>query len=254
MKNKMLIVCLLLVFYPIFPTGKSPKLKKTFQNDSLGIQFQYRSEDFDDEKDGLPPVEQWKGQRVARLGIALQLPPNYSARIMKIERDWYIPSCTSNPISDSALIIGFSANKSTQFTESIKIYYTSGDFQHIAYNENFALRDSNNDVVEIKGEHPSKIQAALALNNWASLGRQDLAEKASYLNGKIWKGVRGHNFIGVNNDQGYAGLDYFYASFLLTKMKGGCTIVCSYKNMPYARNPLKEYRFYEIVSSIKFVN
>jgi hypothetical protein len=232
--------------------GRKRELKQ-FMHVDLGICFEYDIDSFDNNPDGLPSSNEWQLYKNPALGIQFRLPPGYSVRIdAPIEsHTWATPPCDHCSIQDSCLAIFFK-DRENNLINAVDIYFTSADFRHIAWDESFLPELTDRDIyVDIKEEDTTLIQSALAENKWESMGRQGMKSSASYLDGIVWKGLRGSNFSGVYNDQGYAGLDWMHLAFLMRRITDRCSIVFSYNNVPSNRPPLKEYRFYDIVASVQ---
>ena len=98
---------------------------------------------------------------------------------------------------------------------------------------------------------------------WISLGRQGTKENASEMNGFVWKGLRGHNVIGLYGDKGYEGITDFIQVFLFRYGPSGCNAVFSFYSGPgddlngcfdKANCYYGETDFYEIVASFSFTD
>ena len=235
--------------------ARKPREVMQFKNVDLGIEFDYDRESFDTAIDDLPSPGKWGLYKNATLGIEFRVPPGYFVKIGKPDEsyDWATSACDSCAINDSCITIFFKGAENEIPIRSVTIYWTKADFRHIAWDEWFLPITNRNIPVDIKEEDTLLVQSALSTNKWESLGRQDMREPASYLDGKVWKGLRGHNFTGVYDQNGYAGLDWMQFGFLTRKITASCFVVFSYKNTPSSRTPLEEYRFYEIVSSVLFL-
>jgi hypothetical protein len=226
-----------------------------FTNVDLGIQFDYDANSFDNEPDGLTGSNDWQWYKNTTLGIEFRLPPGYFVRVDKQDesRSWATPACDFCPYKDSCLVILFKDTENN-LIRSVSIYFTSADFRHIAWDEHFIPVVKDLDIpIDIKYTDTLLIQSALSANYWESMGTEGMRIPASYLNGKVWKGLRGDNIIRIYNYRGNAGDDWEHIGFLTHNIAANCSVVFSYGNTPSSRTPLKEYRFYEIVSSVQFI-
>jgi hypothetical protein len=227
---------------------------KTFTQKTLDIQFKYRdADDFDDERRISTPQLKWKEVTIPELKIKLKLPPGFTAIAERYNPPRVGAFCDPSLFTHSVKIVLSGKNQKEHYRESIFIHYSEEDFLNIGYMYDFILVDSLFDKIWLKDGDPLQIKRALDNNSWASLGRQDMTEEATVLVGTKWKGLRGSNFTGTYNDNGYAGLQRFSSSFLVYAYSNNCNLICNYTDSQLDANQLGESEFYDIVSSIEFL-
>ena len=211
---------------------------KIFTNRSLGIQFKYRdADDFDDEKRVSTPYPKWIEVNIPQLKLEVTIPSGF---VVETEKATLVK-------------IVYVDDKQTNKFTAIQIYLSELSFPQIAEEHNFVLVDSLGDIIWLNEGNPSQIKWAIANNSWASLGRQNMTEDANALNGISWKGVRGSNFTGSYNENGYAGLQRCTSSFITYSIDNKNRLVCDYSDTQLDPNPMSESEFYDVVASIKFL-
>lgn len=226
--------------------------RKMYSNKDLGINIEYR--DADDFDDGTAVTSQplaWRKVSIPQLKLTVKLPRGFSFKTQPLEKSFDIADCNHWLFRDSAIVILAPHPGQRGKSEAIVIYSTSSIFLHIAVNEGFALIDSELHEIDFKDADTMAINRAIENHTWGSLGREDMTEAASYLDGFQWKGIRGANSTGYHDEKGYAGLQRVHSVFLVRRLADGCNIVCSYVDLQMQSNPIRESDFYRIVSTIE---
>jgi hypothetical protein len=214
------------------------RTSKVYTNSNLGIQFRYRdADDFDGQTSLKSEQAKWTKTDVPLLKLSLKLPPGCSI--------------ARAPDSDSAIVITRGDAKELDPMRCILIYCTSESFLRIACDAGFTLLDSADGEIAYKNADSSVINKAVDRKSWGLLGRAGMVDRASYLDGLQWNGLRGATSTGYHDAQGYAGLMPYFASFLVRKIPGGPLVVCLYQDAQMNGNLFRESDFYDIVSTIQ---
>jgi hypothetical protein len=247
------LIFLLISWVSLCPNATAQDLdQKVYSNKVLGIKIEYRdADDFDDRSVVATQPSAWQKASIPQLKLTMKLPPGFSFNMQPLEKSFDIADCSRWLISDSAIVIMAPRSKHAGKSQAIVIYFTSSVFLHIAINEGFVLLDSNMHQIDFKDDDTSAINCAIENHSWGSLGREDMIEEASYLDGLHWKGIRGAKFTGYHDEKGYAGLQRVHSAFLVRRIADGCNIVCSYLDAQMQANPIRESDFYRIISTIK---
>jgi hypothetical protein len=227
---------------------------RLYRNSNLGIEFRYRNlDDSDKRKTITTPQYNWKETAIPRLKFSIKLPTGYKIKTEHANLASYITSCANSPIGDSMLVVVPKSTKRNANTGAIVIYFTCSSFRDIASGEGFSLLDSTDQIVSTAyAVDSANATWALAHNSWTLEGRSGFHDRAAYLDGKHWKGLRGATTTGYHDESGYAGLQNFYASFLVCNISANCNMVCSYHDTQMEANALRESDFYDIVATIQF--
>jgi hypothetical protein len=215
-----------------------------YKNNHLGIEIPYRNaDDFDDEITIVTPESLWVEHAIPEYHIAVRLPQGFT--IGKKRPEYTISSpCEGTSLRDSIVVIYASLGK-----EALTVYQSKSKYYEIF--DGFGLADSNYEPID-NGD-TTAFRNAVMHQRWVSFGRQDMTEEATYLDGILWKGVRGSNFTGYYTDQGYGGLQRFSRAYLVRQFSEGCNLVCYYFDEQIPANPIRETDFYNIVATIKEV-
>jgi len=235
---------------------------RIFQDTVLGIVFRYDKEveivsneycTHSTTKD----ESKWKTYRSDRLGLEFKYPPELELRTRKREL-LYIMGCDSSlsitlgyEYTDSSFETGGKA-----FADLISIYTTRATFDSIAENEGF---ERNGSQSHRYNSHRRNMK--VNPTKWNIIGVQS-GKEAAILDGKSWKGLRGHNntMIFPPGPQHGACVD-FQKSFLVLERKPTCSIVCTFFYGPTDIDSgegepayeLSEVTFYKIVATIKML-
>jgi hypothetical protein len=137
--------------------------------------------------------------------------------------------------SDSTIQLGY----------SVTIYSSKKTFEEIAQSESF-LKESEKDSGQVITDVP------IPNEKWVILGKSQ--DPAEFLDCREWSGLRGNTWRGG----GSMGLLPWGATFLRSKSDVDSHLVITYYRDPFSGRPkeqmISENEFYQIVSSLEFIN
>jgi hypothetical protein len=227
MKSFILYLTFILSFIPSLVYCQECKYK-TFKHQALGIEIRYRDSDnqfVDERRDSVLPSK-WRKIDVPQFKLNIKLPPGFVVRTEPTD----LPS--SGPISDSTLfsycanIVRVKYKNHKDNSKSIHIYFSNMEFPEIALENNYVKDDSGSWVLDS-----------------GMMGQ----EEAIYLDGTMWKGLRGSIY---SRSGKYT--QCVTTAFLVYQYGRNCNLVFTYYDPQLNANALSETEFYDIVSTIKF--
>jgi hypothetical protein len=242
-----------IVTYP----DSSNKFFSWYEFKPLGIKFRTFSdfhEPFDLRDTRTLDISNWKSFCYPPRRLTFRYPPSLTLKVISRSTD-YPSECDSIVQLVVPLIIHYSSD-STQVTDApvIQFYFTKSTLKQIAHAEGFRFGHLDNPFAE----EDSVVIKDTSRYCWIALGRQGMEEKASVLDGPIWKGLRGENLTGLfSHEQGYQMSVPFVTSFLRRPLPDGCSVVATFYEGPVANvedefnNTVTEGDFYYLVLSIQ---
>jgi hypothetical protein len=201
---------------------------KTFKHQALGIEFRYRDIDdtFSDERRIAVPPLKWKKVNVSQFKLSIKLPSGFIVRTEPADLPSSGPICDSSLFKYSADIVRVKYKNHKGNSNSIHIYFSNMEFPEIALENNYVKDDSG---------------------SWALDSGMMGQEEAIYLDGTMWKGLRGSIFARSGK---YT--QRVTTAFLVYQYGKNCNLVITYYDPQLNANALSETEFYDIVSTIKF--
>jgi hypothetical protein len=233
MRSFLIIFLIVLSYVPSFLYCQDDEYK-VFKHQALGIEFKYSNNDyFSDERRIKLPISKWKIFNVPQFKLQIKLPPGLVVKIKPAHVPQVGPICDSSFFKYAADIVSTKGNKREL---GIHMYFSNHNFPGIARINDFvySLKDENDLFVEDS-------------TSWDIDSGQMGRDRADYLDGTRWKGLRGSAF----SRSGQYTQQYMQV-FLVYEYCANCNLVVTYNDSQLYENVLSETEFYDIIASIKF--